>query len=170
MRTLVLREGGAFYFLIVMENKVADLKINGYVMLPLNYPKQVPLIAVSVMKTGGKEMASQTFTTANSYIVKALETYVNITCINKGATDVDSLLTRQLANLVSRCDVIADLVPQLNNGNSQKQHLYSRTSREVGISCLDEVFLGEETMTCPLRICHPQAPSPTYNIDVLSVV
>ncbi|RCN51528.1 hypothetical protein ANCCAN_02194 [Ancylostoma caninum] len=128
MRALALREGGAFYFLVTLENKIADLKINGYIMLPADYPKQIPLIAVSVTKTGGKESGPQTFNAANSHVVKALETYVNVTCVEE-MTDADTVLTRQLANLVSRCDVIADLVPQFNNGNTQKQHLYSRSSR-----------------------------------------
>ncbi|KHJ80309.1 hypothetical protein OESDEN_20017, partial [Oesophagostomum dentatum] len=58
MRALALREGGAFYFLASLENKSADLKINGHIMLPVDYPKQIPLIAVSVTKTGGKESPS----------------------------------------------------------------------------------------------------------------
>ncbi|ETN71325.1 hypothetical protein NECAME_19391, partial [Necator americanus] len=129
MRALAQQEGGAFYFLAVLENKGADLKINGHIMLPPDYPKQIPLIAVSINKTGGKETGPQTFNAANSHVVKALETYVNVTCVNELLTDMDSVLTRQLATLVSRCDVIADLVPQFSNGNTHKQHLYSRSSR-----------------------------------------
>ncbi|ETN74814.1 hypothetical protein NECAME_12713 [Necator americanus] len=129
MRALAQQEGGAFYFLAVLENKGADLKINGHIMLPPDYPKQIPLIAVSITKTGGKETGPQTFNAANSHVVKALETYVNVSCVNELLTDMDSVLTRQLATLVSRCDVIADLVPQFSNGNTHKQHLYSRSSR-----------------------------------------
>ncbi|CAJ0600487.1 unnamed protein product [Cylicocyclus nassatus] len=129
MRTLVLQEGGAFYFLAIMENKAADLRINAYIMVPLGYPSQIPLIVVSIVKMCTKENSPQTFTAWNSHIVKALEMYVNITCISKEAADVHALLTKQLANLVSRCDVIADLAPQFSTGNTQKQHLYSRSSR-----------------------------------------
>ncbi|KAJ1363256.1 hypothetical protein KIN20_023083 [Parelaphostrongylus tenuis] len=130
LRTLALREGGAFYFMASLENKIADVSIITYVMIPVDYPKQIPLLAIAITFLEDKDLAPRTLTAANSHIVKALERYVNIECIKQEFGDVSTVLTRQLAHLASRCDVVVDLVPQFSTGdNTQRQHLYSRLSR-----------------------------------------
>ncbi|KAK5980948.1 hypothetical protein GCK32_003567 [Trichostrongylus colubriformis] len=105
-------------------------KINAYIMIPVDYPKQLPLFAIVFTKVGTKEAPQQTFSSADSHIVKSLEKYVNMDCITEEHANLDSMLTRQLAHLTSGCDVVADLSPQFNFGSStQRQHLYSRMSR-----------------------------------------
>ncbi|KAK6013686.1 hypothetical protein OSTOST_20995, partial [Ostertagia ostertagi] len=130
LRILASREKGAFFFMAALLNKLSDLKINAYIMLPVDYPKQLPLFGIVFIKNETKESPQQTFCPTDCYIVKSLEKYINVDCITEEHVDLDSILTRQLAYLASRCDVVADLVPQFQSGsNTQRQHLYSRMSR-----------------------------------------
>ncbi|VDL72760.1 unnamed protein product [Nippostrongylus brasiliensis] len=130
LRKLASEENGAFYYLATLVNRVADLKIQGYVMIPVNYPKQIPLFGLVVTQGGGKDAPPRTLSSASSHIIKSLERYINISCVTEDHVHTRSLLARQLAHLASRCDLIADLVPSFNPGNSShRQHLYSRLSR-----------------------------------------
>ncbi|KJH50853.1 hypothetical protein DICVIV_03003 [Dictyocaulus viviparus] len=137
MRPLALREGGAFYFMALLENKTADLKVNSYIMMPVDYPKELPLFAVVVTKTDGKDSTPQKFTSVTSHVVKALERYVNIGCINQ-EVDVGTILTRQLAHLASRCDVIVDLVPQFNGDVTMISH--SPIHRQQTLSYFNKLY------------------------------
>ncbi|WKY00623.1 hypothetical protein Q1695_015000 [Nippostrongylus brasiliensis] len=130
LRKLASEENGAFYYLATLVNRMADLKIQGYVMIPVNYPKQIPLFGLVVTQGGGKDAPPRTLSSASSHIIKSLERYINISCVTEDHVHTRSLLARQLAHLASRCDLIADLVPSFNPGNSShRQHLYSRLSR-----------------------------------------
>uniref|UniRef100_A0A1I7X6C6 FERM domain-containing protein n=1 Tax=Heterorhabditis bacteriophora TaxID=37862 RepID=A0A1I7X6C6_HETBA len=138
----------------LMENHLNSrfhcFRVHTWVKVSADYPNQVPLCSIALTKDG------KTYNTQSSHLVKvknkifyaflyyivifklfihvylkfqSLEHYVNVFCISSEGVIADSVLTRQMAHLASRCDVIADLDPQLNPSESQPQHLYNRSSR-----------------------------------------
>ncbi|KHN88984.1 THO complex subunit 5 -like protein [Toxocara canis] len=113
-----------FYFSATVERATA--KLTALIIVGVGYPQDDTPFFVLGLSVNGKQYNSK-----SSLLLQNLEHEINVSLIERiDVTSSDSLLSTQMAFLVSRCDVILEVNSALTESTGfPREHLFTRLAR-----------------------------------------